>query len=71
MMRRTEQSLMRGKPMPERPSNELNEPCDDTPDPYLAALRAALIEGEASGDPRAFDFDAFIKEKRSGRRSAD
>ena len=30
------------------------------------ALRAALIEGEKSGPPRSFDFDAFIARKRSG-----
>jgi antitoxin ParD1/3/4 len=29
----------------------------------LAALRAALDEGEASGPPEAFDFDAFIAGK--------
>jgi antitoxin ParD1/3/4 len=31
----------------------------------LAALRAALIEGEASGPAEAFDFDGFIREKRT------
>jgi antitoxin ParD1/3/4 len=31
----------------------------------LAALRAALVAGEASGEPEAFDFDAFIAMKRS------
>ena len=31
----------------------------------LASLRAALIEGEMSGAPAAFDFEAFIKQKRS------
>ena len=30
----------------------------------LAALRAALIEGEESGEPEAFDFEAFIARKR-------
>ncbi len=30
----------------------------------LAALRAALIEGEESGEPEAFDFEAFIASKR-------
>lgn len=35
----------------------------------LAALRAALIEGEGSGPPQPFDFDAFLAEKR--RRFAD
>ena len=32
----------------------------------LAALRAALAEGEASGDPAPFDFEAFIAGKRGG-----
>jgi antitoxin ParD1/3/4 len=32
----------------------------------LAALRAALIEGEESGFIEAFDFEAFIEGKRSG-----
>jgi len=31
----------------------------------LAALRAALIAGEASGTPEPFDFDAFIAAKKS------
>ncbi len=30
----------------------------------LAALRAALVEGEASGPATPFDFDAFIAGKR-------
>ena len=30
----------------------------------LAALRAALIEGETSGAPAPFDFDAFLDRKR-------
>ncbi len=30
----------------------------------LEALRAALIEGEQSGFPEEFDFDAFIEERR-------
>jgi antitoxin ParD1/3/4 len=30
----------------------------------LAALRAALIEGEQSGPSTPFDFDAFIANKR-------
>jgi antitoxin ParD1/3/4 len=30
----------------------------------LNALRAALIEGENSGPPEPFDFDAFIARKR-------
>ncbi|HKN27882.1 MAG TPA: type II toxin-antitoxin system ParD family antitoxin [Roseiarcus sp.] len=31
----------------------------------LAALQAALIEGEQSGAPRPFDFDAFLEDKRN------
>ena len=31
----------------------------------LEALRAALIEGERSGTPKPFDFDAFIARKRA------
>ena len=31
----------------------------------LAVLRAALIEGEASGPAAPFDFDAFIASKRA------
>lgn len=31
----------------------------------MAALRAALIAGEESGPPEAFDFDAFIAAKTS------
>jgi antitoxin ParD1/3/4 len=34
----------------------------------LSALRAALIEGEESGPPTPFDFDAFIERKRAGRK---
>jgi antitoxin ParD1/3/4 len=30
----------------------------------LAALRAALIEGEQSGEAAPFDFDAFLARKR-------
>jgi antitoxin ParD1/3/4 len=30
----------------------------------LEALRAALVEGEASGIPTTFDFEAFISRKR-------
>lgn len=33
----------------------------------LAALRAALIEGEKSGDFRKFDFDKFLARKRRQR----
>ena len=32
----------------------------------LAALRAALIEGEQSGPATPFDFEAFIARKRAG-----
>ena len=31
----------------------------------LEALRAALIEGEESGEPEAFDSDAFLAEMRA------
>jgi antitoxin ParD1/3/4 len=31
----------------------------------LAALRAALIEGEESGESTPFDFEAFIARKRN------
>ena len=31
----------------------------------VKALEAALIEGEASGEPRPFDFDAFKARKRA------
>lgn len=34
----------------------------------LAALRAALVEGEASGPSRPFDFDAFRAKKRKVKR---
>ena len=33
----------------------------------LAALRAALIEGEQSGPSTPFDFEAFIARKRASR----
>jgi antitoxin ParD1/3/4 len=33
----------------------------------LAALRAALIEGEQSGPSTPFDFEAFIERKRATR----
>jgi antitoxin ParD1/3/4 len=32
----------------------------------LEALRAALIEGEQSGQPEPFDFDAFLADMRAG-----
>ncbi|MDO5052632.1 MAG: type II toxin-antitoxin system ParD family antitoxin [Pseudoclavibacter sp.] len=31
----------------------------------LAALRAALVEGEESGAAEPFDFDAFVAEKKA------
>jgi antitoxin ParD1/3/4 len=33
----------------------------------LAALRAAVAEGEASGEARAFDFETFLASKLAGR----
>lgn len=33
----------------------------------VAALRAALIEGEESGPSQPFDVDTFLVEKRAGR----
>jgi antitoxin ParD1/3/4 len=36
----------------------------------LEALRAALIEGEQSGEPTPFDFDDFLDEMRSSRDSS-
>lgn len=30
----------------------------------LAALRAALVAGEQSGEPEVFDFDAFVASKK-------
>jgi antitoxin ParD1/3/4 len=33
----------------------------------LEALRAALQEGEDSGEPSEFDFDAFLSDKRRKR----
>lgn len=32
---------------------------------HLAALRAALAEGEKSGEPEEFDFDAFVAAKKA------
>jgi antitoxin ParD1/3/4 len=37
-------------------------------DEKLAALRAALDDGEASGVATPFDFEAFIAEKRQRQR---
>jgi antitoxin ParD1/3/4 len=36
-------------------------------DAKLAALRAALVEGEQSGPATPFDFDAFIEQKHRSR----
>ena len=36
-------------------------------DASLAALEAALIEGEESGEAGPFDFDAFLERKRAQR----
>ncbi len=33
----------------------------------IEAIRAAIDEGEASGEPRPFDFDAFIERKKAQR----
>ncbi|CAN7328428.1 type II toxin-antitoxin system ParD family antitoxin [Rhizobium sp. LjRoot30] len=35
----------------------------------IEAIRAAIIEGEESGEPVEFDFDAFVEKKRASRRS--
>jgi antitoxin ParD1/3/4 len=34
----------------------------------IEALRAALIHGEESGEPRALDIDAFLEARRAGTR---
>ena len=36
----------------------------------LAALQAALVEGELSGPPEPFDFEGFLEGKRRGAPSA-
>ncbi len=36
----------------------------------LRALQTALIEGEQSGQPSPFDFDAFLEDKRASARRA-
>lgn len=33
----------------------------------VEAIRAAIDEGEASGEPQPFDFDAFVERKRAQR----
>ncbi|CDZ40024.1 type II toxin-antitoxin system ParD family antitoxin [Neorhizobium galegae] len=33
----------------------------------IEAIRAAIEEGEASGEPQPFDFDEFIEKKRAAR----
>ena len=38
-------------------------------DARLDAYRAAIDDGERSGEPGAFDFDRFIESKRAGRSS--
>jgi antitoxin ParD1/3/4 len=35
----------------------------------LAAIRAAIEEGEASGEPQPFDFDEFLKEMHAKYRA--
>ncbi|CAN5682432.1 hypothetical protein BH11PSE3_BH11PSE3_17650 [soil metagenome] len=48
--------------MSKHPSFEVEEK-----EAKLTALRAALDEGEASGPPTPFDFEAFIAAKRRRR----
>lgn len=36
---------------------------------HLARLRAALDEGEASGEPKPFDVEQFLATRRAGRGS--
>jgi len=45
--------------------HRLGEPRDEILAAKLAALRAALIEGEESGPSTPFDFEAFIARKRN------
>lgn len=33
----------------------------------LEAIRAAIIEGEESGEPQPFDFEMFVERKRAER----
>ena len=35
---------------------------------YIAAVRAALIEGEESGEPEPYDFDAFLAQMHNERK---
>ncbi len=42
----------------------------DEQEAKLAALRAALVEGEQSGASTPFDFEAFIARKRAAQSSA-
>jgi antitoxin ParD1/3/4 len=35
---------------------------------HVAAIRAALIEGEESGEPEPFDFDAFLVQMHNERK---
>jgi antitoxin ParD1/3/4 len=35
---------------------------------YIAAVRAALIEGEESGEPEPFDFDVFLAQMHNERK---
>jgi antitoxin ParD1/3/4 len=39
-------------------------------DDKLAALRAALIDGEQSGPAEPFDFEAFLLKKRKERKAS-
>ena len=36
-------------------------------DEDIEAIRAALIEGEESGEPQPFDFDDFLEMKRNAK----
>ena len=38
-----------------------------TRDAEIELIRAAIIEGEESGEPQEFDFDSFLAEKRRQR----
>jgi antitoxin ParD1/3/4 len=43
----------------------------EDPEAHLAALRSALVEGEASGPATPFDFEAFIASKRAAGTRVD